>query len=45
MDLSFNLRSPGEATVGIEVELLQGRIERPHARALPRPEGGSLQGR
>ena len=45
MDLSFNLRSRGEATVGIEAEVLQGRIERPHARALPRPEVGSLQGR
>ncbi len=41
MDLSFNRRGPGEATVGIEVEALRGRMERPHARALPRPDVGT----
>lgn len=39
MDLSCNLHGPGEATVGIEGEELDRRIERLHARrALPRPE-------
>ena len=43
MDLACNLHGPGEATVGIEGEELEGRIERPHARALPRPEDGRPQ--
>lgn len=42
MDLSFNLLRPGEAAVGIEVEELKGRIECPHARALPRPEARAV---